>query len=194
MASGDIAVRRITSARFFGDESTRRAIAAVPLSIVIFFFTVLFTVIPAALMLQGNVAELVFRGTFSTAAWGTVAVVVLGAAFSVTVGKRLDLYTQRFADVVAVAIFTAVGAILGLVASLALYAAVASTGAEVGSEALGAILLVVCLPAAISAGATRLVVGPSAESWQEFAIACVVALLTIGLFLWVAAGQYPLAS
>src|SRR5690606_19186251 len=112
--------------------------------------------IPAALMLQGNVAELVFRGTFSTAAWGTVAVVVLGAAFSVTVGKRLDLYTQRFADVVAVAIFTAVGAILGLVASLALYAAVASTGAEVGSEALGAILLVVCLPAAISAGATRL--------------------------------------
>lgn len=176
------------SSRKISDESMRRAVAAIPISLVVFFATALFTLGPAAQALGGDASRLVVWGSADAVIIASILAVAVSVVVSLTGGRKLDVYSRRFEEPVAVALFTAVGAAAGLLCTAAVFAVVVSANPGLGTQAWAAAALLVWIPVTVAMGATRAVVAPAAESWLDFAIAVVTAVLAIGVVWWVAAG------
>lgn len=173
-----------------GKVQRRRALAAAPTSLVLYFFTLLFSGAGATQMLRGDDAAVLLLGSFTTVIIATIVVIIAIFAFCLTLGSRLDIATQRFPTVVAALIFGGVGAGIGLVSSVALLSAITLVEGVASGQAFVALLLVLCVPAAVSGFGTRLVVGASSESLTELVVAFAMATISVALFWWSVRGYY----
>ena len=168
----------------------KRALVAVPVGIVLFFVTLLFTALPATQLLQGDSAAVFLVPSFPLVVVGTVVVVAAYAAFAFTYGRRLDLGLDRYPEPIAAAVMGSIGAALGLIASFVMLAAVSLVDGVASGEAFVAILLVLALPAVASGLGTRLVAGSTEHRAVDVAVAYGLAVVAIGLFWWAVEGYY----
>lgn len=168
----------------------RRAIAAGPVSLVIFFVTLLFTVMPAAQLLQGTEGSVRVFSSFTIVVWSMAAIIVLSVAFGFTVGRRLDEATAHYPKFVTAFLFGACSGGVGLVSAAVLMPFVELVDGVTSSEVLLALMLVLVVPAAVAGFGTRWVLEASADTWTEVAVAMGIAVVAIGLFLWLIRGYY----
>ncbi len=166
----------------------RRAVAAVPVSIVVFFVTLLFTSVAATQRLEGDVAAVTLVPAFSSVVIGTVVVVVLLVAYAFTLGTYLDRRLSRLPKVVVALVFAVVGLGAGLAVSAALVGAVSLVDGVERMDVFVALLLVLCVPAGVSGFCTHMVVDASSESRTELLLAFALAAAAIALFWWSVAG------
>lgn len=171
-------------------DTLRRAIAAGPVSLVIFFVTLLFTVVPASQLLQGDEGSVLVLSSFSAVVWSTVAVAVTSVLFGFTVGRRLDDATAHYPNFITAMLFGASSGGIGLVACALLMPFVELVDGVTSSEVLLALMLVIAVPALVSGFGTRWVLEASSESWGEVAVAVAVAAASVAVFFWLVHGVY----
>jgi len=168
----------------------RRAIAAGPVSLVIFFVTLLFTVVPAAQLLQGTEGAVLVFSSFTAVVWSMVGIVAASVTFGFTVGRRLDEATASYPKFITAVLFSACSGGIGLVAAAVLMPFVELVDGVTSSEVLLALILVLVVPALVSGFGTRWVLEASSETWTEVAVAIGIAMVSIGLFLWLVQGYF----
>lgn len=171
-------------------DTLRRAIAAGPVSLVIFFVTLLFTVVPASQLLQGDTGSVLVLSSFSAVVWSTVAVVVMSVLFGFTVGRRLDDATSHYPTIIIAMLFAASSGGIGLVACALLMPFIELVDGVTSSEVLLALMLLIAVPALVSGFGTRWVLEATSQSWAEVAVAVAIAAVSVAVFFWLVHGVY----